>query len=292
MKVNTDWIVFDGNITPAEKPVVSGTSRGLMYGDGAFETFRIYEGRSFLLEEHLLRLQEALQVLGISAPPKVKSHHITALLHQLLQKKGLLDAHAIARLQVWRDGNRGYAVEENTGSHFSIIISEYSTSFEPPALATVESKRIPSVSLPSDYKLTNGINYILAAREATEYNADDALMETVEGYVSETTIANIFWFKENTVYTPSVTCDLIPGITRRIIINLIEQEEILQIEEGEYPLSHLLDADGVWISNSVRELLPVTMINETLFTDDHAIFEQLQQRFINFRNSNLKALAE
>lgn len=290
MKEVTDWIVIDGKITAAKEPVAPATSRGLMYGDGAFETFRVYEARTFLLKEHLQRLKEALKVLGISFPSKLNSRFIRDSVYQLLEKKDLINAKAIVRLQVWRDGKRGYGPDANASSHFAIIISESPDSFEPPALATVEKKRIPAEALPSSYKFTNGINYILAAREAAQKDADDALMETIEGYISETTIANIFWIKENRVFTPSVKCDLVPGITRRIIIKLIDQVKTLQIEVGKYPLRHLLNADGVWITNSVREVLPVAAINETSFTDYHEGIEQLQQNFIGFRNSKLKSL--
>lgn len=291
MKKETDWIVFDGKISAAEEPVAPATSRGLMYGDGAFETFRVYEARTFLLKAHLQRLREALKALGISFPSILNSRLVKDLVYQLLQKKNLINAQAIVRLQVWRDGNRGYGVSTEASSHYSMVISECPSSFEPPALATVERKRIPTEAIPSSYKFTNGINYILASREAAQKDADDALMETIQGYVSETTIANIFWIKENKVFTPSVRCDLVPGITRHSIIKLVDKMDNLRLEVGRYPLRHLLNADGVWITNSVRELLPVASINETFFTDYHESIEQLQRTFTDFRNRNLKALA-
>src|SRR5699024_4498907 len=112
--------------------------------------------------------------------------------------------------------------EANTGSHFSISASECPRNFKPPILATVETKRISADALPSIYKFSNGINYIIAANEAAEKGADDALMQTINGKISETTIANIFWIKDEKIFTPSTACDLMPGITRNAVINLAE----------------------------------------------------------------------
>jgi len=292
MKNNNDWIIFDGDLIPGGQPIVSATSRGLMYGDGVFETFRSYSGDTLLLKQHIDRLGHGLSMLGMKKPNELSLELFKSLVTNLLRKKNLIDNDAVIRVQVWRDGSRGYHTSSNAQTHFSIIASQCPVSFEHPKLATVQQKRIPSVSLPPDVKLTNGINYILAAREAAEKGTDDALMQTIEGWLSETTIANIFWVAGDTIFTPSKECDLIPGITRDILIQLIGNNDHWELHTGKFELKHLLDSQAAWICNSVREILPVLEVNGHRFDINHPVFTDLKEAFVHYRDANLQPLED
>lgn len=282
-------IVKDGSFTMYSQPAVPVNSRGLMYGEGCFETFRSYEGRTFLLEEHLERLQAGLRFLGMSMPADLEKNRLKKQLRELLERNGLLQKDAVVRLQVWREGERGYRVRNGGEPHYVITAFECPDRFSPLRLVTVDTRRIPSESLPSDFKFTNGINYILAAREAERQGGDDALMQTTDGWISETTMANIFWLKERTVYTPSATCDVLPGITRNIVMRLIG-ESGTAVKEGEYLLEHLNEAAAVWICNSVREVLPVQRVNDLQFDIGHSFLVELNENFRNYRNHHLEEL--
>lgn len=287
---NSDHIIFDGEIVEADKPVIPALSRGLMYGDGVFETLRIYKAQTLFLSDHLERLSKGLDVLGISPPEGVESDNLRPLIHNLLEKEQLLQEDAIVRLQVWRDGRRGYLPDEKSKSHFSLTASACPDTFSRPHLVTVDRRRIPAQSLPADVKFSNGINYILASREAAEKGGDDALMTTTKGWVSETTIANIFWMNDQTAYTPSVECDILPGITRKIITRLISNHKEWELREGRFSLDQLFDAEAVWICNSVRELLPVKKIDSYSFNAEHVLLDELKARFHQFKEANLQPL--
>ena len=290
METSNNWIIFDGKVVPEDHPVVPVVSRGLMYGDGIFETFRTYEGQSFCLKEHLDRLHSGMRILGIDVNPKLQIGTLQKMVFRLLEKQQLLRRDAIVRLQVWRDGQRGYHPQEESITHFSIMASACPDEFLLPVLKTVNRKRIPSQSMPPDVKFTNGINYILAAQEAAKEGGDDALMQTVDGFISETTIANIFWIKDHKIFTPDKECDLIPGITRKVIMDIIRESNRWKIEVGKYLLDHILDADAVWLCNSVREVLPVKNINRQAYDVDHTAIQKLQTSYIQRCRSKKKPL--
>lgn len=290
MTNHNSWIVFDGEVISADTPVVPVTSRGLMYGDGIFETLRTYSGQTLFLQDHLDRLQRGAEILGISVHLQLKTDQIKPLLYELLKRRRLLEEDAILRLQLWRDGQRGYQTDFQTESHFSITASHCPKEFSFPQLITVNRRRIPSQSLPSKVKLTNGINYILAAQEASEKGGDDALMQTVDGWISETTIANIFWIKDHTFFTPDENCDLIPGITRNIILQMIDEDSSWELEQGKYDLNQLWKADAAFMCNSVREILPVKQVDEKIFDTRNEFLKGLQNRFLSFRDKNLNPL--
>lgn len=287
METSDSWIIFDGNLVSADTPVASAHSRGLMYGDGVFDTFRIYAGKIFKLAEHLERTQSGLRFLGISVPRDLRIDDLKDHLKRVLKKNDLRDRDVIVRLQVWRDGSRGYLPDSTDESHFSITVSPAPSELAPLKLVTIDRRRIPAASVPAKYKLSNGINYILASQEAKKSTGDDALMQTVDGWVSETTIANIFWRKGQQVFTPSEECDLLPGITRNLLIDIVAQHSEIQMNVGKYRIDDIMQADSVWISNSVRELLPVSAVDDQTYQVDDILFSELYEQFKTYRNDHL-----
>lgn len=283
----TDWIIIDGVFQKASRPAVSVTSRGLFYGDGCFETFRSYKGSFSKLQAHLKRLEKGLEYLGISYPPGLKEKKLLSNLTNLLERNKLSDEDAVVRIQVWRKGGRGYQIEIPSGAHYSIVPASLTKSSDSCMLATVDIKRIPSSALPSQFKLSNCINYILAAKQAKRKSADDALMETTDGWISETTIANIFWKQNETVFTPSDECDILPGTTRNIVLHLLKEKFQIEVREGHYKLRDIKNAETVWICNSVKEIMPVHQINQVKFKIDTSFLKRLKHSFETYRNEEL-----
>ena len=278
-------VIFNGDFISAQEPVVPVQSRGLMYGDGCFETLRSYSGSFLHLQEHVERFRSGARFLGLQFPKFFHEKVLAQSLEKLLLENGLAAAGAVIRFQLWREGRRGYQTEENSESNFAITVSKLPVIKESIKLALVNTRRIPDASLPSSFKLSNNINYIMAAREASAKGADDALMQTLDGHLSETTIANIFWIEQGTIYSPSKECDLLPGITRNILIELCEKLGV-KVKQGKYTADKILDAEAVWICNSVREMVPVSHIGDTKFDIQHPVFKNLKEEFERYKKQN------
>ena len=285
---NNRWVIYDSKLIRASEPAVPVESRGLMYGEGCFETLRSYKGAFFKAEEHLERLKQAAGFLGFHYPEELDSSSFKDLTAALLHKNSLSEEDAVIRIQIWSSGGRGYHVEKKPEIHYSILATPL-PEFEPAiTLATVDTRRIPTDSLPSKYKLTNNINYIAAARQAEQKGADDALMLTVDDKISETTIANLFWISGDTVYTPSEACDLLPGITRKTLIELIGKMESCDIKEGEYSIAEIYRAESVWVCNSLRHIIGVARIDDRDYDISHEVLYRLKAVFDEYVQSELK----
>ena len=285
---NNRWVIYDSNLIRASEPAVSVESRGLMYGEGCFETFRAYKGSFFKPEEHLGRLKQAAGFLGLPYPEDLGVSGFRKLSRKLLDSNNLSGEDAVIRIQLWGSGGRGYGVEGKPENHYSILATSLPEIKAEVTLATVDTRRIPAESLPAKFKLTNNINYITAARQAAQKGADDALMLTVDEKVSETTIANVFWVTGNTVYTPSKECDLLPGITRDTLIELMSQFHSYNIEEGEYSPEQIYRADSVWICNSLRHIIGVSRIDDHTYNANHDVLNRLKKAYDNHVQSELK----
>ncbi len=277
-------IIFNGELIPIDQASVPVHSRGLMYGDGCFESFKAYKGKFLKLEDHFNRLMQGCRYLGLEV--HFGYEDFKSKLIELLEANCLVDEDAMVRVQCWREGERGYfsASEDASWVTTCAPINEKNHLIK---LATVSVRAIPSQALERKYKLSNGLNYIQAAREAHALGADDALILTLDDYISESSTANLFWLKEKTIFTPSEDCDLLPGITRNLLIELISKQTEYSVEEGKYQIEHIQDADAVWVTNSIREIVPVLRVDETLFDISHPVIQMFKESFELYKLNNL-----
>lgn len=283
--MESEFVILNGCLIPSEDAHISAQSRAVAYGDGCFTTLRSYQNRYLHFNEHIERLKNGLQYLGINL--RLDKNEILAQVKQLIQKNELSESSAVVRIQCFRKGGRGYSNISAEGEYLISCdrITEITNSVH---LSTVSVRAIPNQCLSRAFKLSNSINYIKAAQEAKVQHADDALMLTINDKVSETTISNIFWINDDTIFTPSTECDLLAGIMRNIIIEIVQNEESIKVEEGVFNLDDILNSEAVFCSNSVREIYTVHKINDSFFKIDHPIFLKLKSIFEDFKTHQIK----
>jgi len=280
---NPDNIFFDGEIVPEDQAVMSPLSRGIFYGDGCFETLRGYRGRFLHLELHMKRLTAACDYLGLTFP--YSYGELRDIICKLLSANSCTDSDCVIRIQVWRRG-RGFTDLQNKDLHILIQSSALQHMKEAIKLKTSSLASVPEESLSRRYKLSNFLNYTLSQREAVEENFDQALMLTRQGFVSETSMANIFWIKDDEFFTPSEKADMLPGVTRQIIIRILDEHD-LTFHSGEFAKKHLLSADAVFTTNSVQEVAPVSKIDGTRYDTEHKKIHILRELFEHYKSRNL-----
>ena len=230
--------------------------RGLMLGDGIFETISVRDGKSVWLDEHLTRLQSAARELGL----KHDITQIRAALAAVLAKSSA--PSEVLRITLTRGPTqRGFAAE---GERPSLIISlnplDLSKLPKSIRLATSSIRR-SATSPASRLKTLSYIDGIAAAREVAAH-ADDALMLNTDGNVASTTIANIFLLKDKKLITPSNDQAILLGIARGKLISGVT-ELGLQIETRPVKSEELSTADAVFLTNSLRLSTAVSTIDGT-----------------------------
>ena len=254
-------VYCNGDFLPADKVAISPFNRGLLYGDGVFETLRAYSGRVFRLEHHLKRMHEGLQVLRME--PNGEEHGIERAINELLKLNNLSDA--ALRISVFR--GEGEGPEPPDGIRASILISakplnkyraqDYETGFS----AHLVSMRRSSYSPLSRIKSLNYLDNILARLEAREHNAQEALLLNTLGWVAEGATSNIFIIKHKKLITPPVDAGILPGITRAAVLEIAGIVD-LQTQEETFSPEELLRADESFLTNSLMEIMPLVTLNE------------------------------
>ncbi len=264
------WI--NGEIIEDAQARVMANDRGFLYGDGVFETFRAYEGRFFRFEAHWARLQAGARCLRLTVPSD--SPTAAQVARALLAKNGLSDA--VVRMQLTRGpGKRGNSIQGASQPTWIMTCHPLPAPYLQGCRLFVSAHRLPSFSSFRQFKTCNRLPQILAHMEAEDAKADDALLLNEKGCVVEAASANVFWVEDDVVCTPALESGALPGITRAAVMEICQRLEIECVAKS-VALSDLLAAEAVFLTQSVRELIPVTAINGVNLAS-HILVERLSQ---------------
>jgi len=233
----TELASVDGTITPTAEAMIPLADDGLYRGDGVFEVIRLYAGRPYALSEHLDRLELSAGAIELPVEREPLEREIAALLEQF----GDWDAQL--RLVVTRGGRRIAATEVLPDKGGTV------------ALATVTYA--PTIILTGVKSLSYGAN-MQATRLGQARGGAEALLVRPDGTVLEAPTSTIFWATDGGgLRTPAVEVGILDSITRRRIV------EALEVEEGTYSLEELLGASEAFLASTVREVQPITRVDET-----------------------------
>lgn len=264
MSLSKDRLVYiDGSFYPASEAKISVFDHGLLYGDGAFEGVRIYNGLIFKLREHIDRLFDTLKFIKLD-PPMGKEEFVKAVVETVKLNK-IVDGYV--RIVVTRGvGDLGLDPRKCLKPTVIIIIAGtiqiYSKEAKERGVsAIISSVRRDSVDATThEAKTLNYLNSILAKIEANAVGVDEAIMLDSRGFVSEGTKDNLFIVKNGVVYTPSRSAGILPGITRELVMRLCEELGI-KVVERDITVAELYSSDEVFVTGTAAEVMPITSIN-------------------------------
>jgi aminodeoxychorismate lyase len=242
-------VMLNNRLIPAEKASIPLSDRGFRYGDGVFETIPVYAGIPYQFDWHMARLQRGLAAIKITCDTSPLREQCRELLEKNKVQDGLL------RIQVTRgEGGRGYLPDPNA-KPTSVIetLTMPEVPREPVALWLSGYEKISPKALPVTSKLGSALNSVLARLEAVEHHCAEALLLNSQGHITETGASNIFWLKNNLLYTPALTAGLLEGATRAAVLRL-SPYKTKEVESG---LESLKEADAVFLTNVVLRAFPV-----------------------------------
>jgi branched-chain amino acid aminotransferase len=252
----------DGSIVPGTEARVSVLDNGFTFGDAVYETLRTVERRPLRLAPHLTRLRQSAERLGIALP--ISDAELTARLRALLDHAGHKDSYI--RFMVSRGvGDISYNFERVTGPTVVIVVKPYegyppAYRAEGVALALVSVRRNHPLALDPAIKSCNLLNNILAIREAQAKGAMEAVLLNHDGEVAECAGSNIFAVRDGRAVTPPLSAGILPGITRDIVLELAAAGRG-NVREETLTVDALMSADEVFITSSLKDVMPVRTID-------------------------------
>ncbi len=277
------WIYLNDRFVEKKDARISVFDHGFLYGDGVYETLRVYQGRVFLLERHLERLRQSCERISLGL--SMKDEEWMSILRELLIRNKLDDAGL--RITISR-GEGEMGIDPRLCAHPTVVVmaKPVATYTEQQreqgiSLHLASVKRNPECAQSPQIKAISFLNNILAKQEAIQVGADDALMLNLDDIVAECTTSNLFFVKNKRLFTPSVECGILKGLTRDVVLELAA-EQGLSVEEGRYSTEQLLQADECFITNTGIEILAVSRVGDCQIGQGRRgpLTENLQEAFL------------
>jgi branched-chain amino acid aminotransferase len=255
--------VFLNNMIVSETDaVVSVYDHGFLYGDGVYETMRAYGGTVFMFEKHMERLGRSASFLRLKIPDQ---DFIRNAVSRAVDANELTDAYI--RITVSR-GKGPIGLDPDLCSEPTFVViaerfREYPAHYyeKGTRLVLAGTRRNLKDALNPKIKSLNFLNNILAKMEAKERGGHEAVMLNAEGFLSEGTVSNIFFFSKGALCTPSLDAGILDGITREVVIRIAERNGI-GIREGMFYPEELFRASEVFFTNTTSEIMPVSMVED------------------------------
>ncbi len=267
----------NGEFVPPEAARISVFDRGLIFGDGIYEVIPAYGGRLFRWSQHLERLNRNLGIMEIRSPLTRKEWE--GVIARLTAANGNGDQYVY--LQV----TRGVAPRDHVYPEYTDPTVLAYAHHLPPVSERMLEQGVGVITVPDirwhrcDIKTTSLIANVWLRQQASERDAVETLLVR-NGVVTEGAAANVFAVIDGVVRTPPHGTDLLPGVTRDLIVELMEQNDI-RFEERPFTKAEMCAAEEVWISSSTKEVLPVTRIDSATLANGCSgeVFQRVYKLF-------------
>ncbi|MFB5662020.1 D-amino-acid transaminase [Alteribacillus sp. HJP-4] len=268
------WI--NNKMIPKNEAVIPFNDRGYYFGDGVYEVIRIYNGRFFLMNKHMKRLQRSAAELDFSLPftqDEIEKHAAA-----LISKNNVKDGY------IYIQATRG---EQERNHLYERSLAPVVTGFTKEAPVPLEKQKkgitlyaVEDIRwLRCDIKTINLLGNVMAKRKAEDNQAHEAIQHR-GNIITEGSSTNVFIVQQGILYTHPATNLILHGITRELILSLAEEHAIPWKEEA-FTMHEAALADEMFVSSTTMEITPVTKVEGT-FSADYSIgtvTRKLQQAF-------------
>lgn len=247
-------------------------NRSLFFGEGVFETFRYKSELPVFFDRHLTRLNRASDYLCIPCPSvDILEDFVT----DSVSKSGYKDAYV--KICLFSYGGNIYS-DKPQNYVLCSVIKQY-----PPRQDNIticiagETKN--STSKLNYHKTTNYLQNVISKKEAMELGYEESMFINEKGNVTECTAHNIFWIKDNKIFTPSVENGLLAGVTRGVVIEICRKLSVF-IQEGEFDVSVVQNADGIFLTNAISGMVGVNKFEGKEYEQDGELYKIIEENLL------------
>ncbi|MGZ5076382.1 MAG: D-amino acid aminotransferase [Methylobacter sp.] len=278
--MDNNTVYLNGQYLPLCDAKISVMDRGFLFGDGIYEVIPSYSGKLFHFQDHMERLENSLASIRLTNP-----HDRTQwleILTPLLDKN--LDQSIYLQITRGVASKRDHAFPENvTPTVFAMcsnIVPLESLNSGVKAIS-VDDSRWELCNVKATTLLAN----ILLRQQAVEQGCAEAIL-VKDGYVTEGAASNIFAVIDGILITPPMGPEILPGITRNVILELAEQNNI-PCSEDIISLDALKTASEIWLTSSTREIVPVVQLDDETIANGKPgpIWHTMNQLFQAYKQS-------
>ena len=263
--------VFNGEYKDLDKIKVSPLSRAYTFSDSVYEVIPFFNEKIIAFDKHIKRLSNSCSSLNIDADIEKSANEI---LH-LISSSNLTNGYVYYQITRGVDSLRSHIHNNDLKEEsFGYVVSH---SFESKDLKVAICEDIRWQRC--DIKSTSLLGNVMSMNDAKNHHCDEVIMHK-NNEITEGGASNVFFVLNNIICTPSLSKNILPGITRELLITEIKKNGI-SVEEGTYSVENLLEAESVWLTSSTKGLAQVSEIinQKTRIKKNNKIFNQCKSIF-------------
>ena len=271
-------IYLNKTMVEATKARVAPVSSAMLYGRGVFTTLAIYNSQPFLWIKHWQRLTAHAKKLDIDFTG-CNEKNVGEALHKLIAVNQVREGRARV-IMLARSGRDIWKMRApGTKKTDLLIMTGEPQKIAPNGLSlAVSPYRANTVSPLVGIKSLNYLDHVLSWEEAQSRDFDEAVVLNERGEIVSATTANLFWARNGTLHTPTLSTGALAGITRECVIELANQR-FIPLLEGNYEMQDLTEADEIFLTSSSLGVAPVTTFDFRRYSVDGSLTKTIAQAF-------------
>jgi aminodeoxychorismate lyase len=259
-------INLNGSLFEDKDPILTAQNRAFRYGDGLFESIRVFNGKMPFYNYHFDRILRGMKALKMNIPSYFNPHYIKNEISKTIENQ----PNSRVRLSVYREdggfytpatNNINFLIESSTLPESKYLLNDLGLTIG--VFTDYKLRQTPT----SAFKTSNSLPYVLAGIFAKENSFEDVLMLNTEGAVAEGISSNIFIVKENKLITPSLSMGCVGGIMRQIIFEIAQEQEISCVESN-ITVQDVAEADEVFYTNAMQGIRWVENFEDKTYGND------------------------
>jgi D-alanine transaminase len=275
-------VYLDGAYMPMEEAKISPMDRGFLFGDGIYEVIPSYAGRMVGFKPHIDRMRDGLAAIDISL--SWSDEQWREICEQLAERNGAGNLGIYLHVSRGADSKRFHAYPENVSP------TVFAFTFEVPAPPVADKTEAKTYSVTTtqdlrwkrcNIKSTALLGNVMHFNQGYAGGNNETILYNSDGELTEASACNVYVVKDGVIATPETDHQILPGITRLLLLQILRADGSLKIEERAVSVDELRAADEVWISSSTKEIAPVTLIDDEPVGDGNIgdIWQQAQSLF-------------
>ena len=277
-----DEIYLNGSFLPKSKAQISIMDRGFLFGDGVYELIPVFNKKVFLLDQHLKRLKNSLNLIQMN-----EIQDLDNIINKLVEKNQKSTFFIYLHITRGAQDYRNHIYSKNLNPTILIMCEDYpqfsQDLIKKGFFATIQDdfrwmkSNIKSISLLGNVLLKN-------------YAFDNGCYETLlfrNKRLTEGSTSNVFIVKNKNIYTPKLSNELLPGVTRDLLIRLLSKNG-LSVIESDIHESDVINANEVWCSSSTNAVVPIVKVDDNIINNGKTgyttmkVYEIAQEFITNF----------
>ena len=249
---------LNGEFLPLEEARISPMDRGFLFGDGIYEVIPSYNGKLVGFTPHIKRMRDGLNAVQIDHTDS--DQRWRELCNELSLRNGG------GNLGIYIQVSRGADTKRNHAYPVGIAPTVFAYAFEIPAAPQANRDTAKTLKVVSgldqrwarcNIKSVALLGNVMHFQQGAASGKDEVLLFNERGEVTEGAACNAFVVKDGVIATPPLDNQILPGVTRQVLLSILQQNQSMTVQERVVTLDEAREADEIWFSSSTKEVIPV-----------------------------------